>query len=435
MEIEWKDILGYEGKYQVSTKGEVYSEISGKILKQFYRGSRPDNKYLVIQLWENNKQKTVSVHRLVAQAFIPNPNNLPCVNHIDGDKTNNCVENLKWCTYSENNYHAFHTGLKKIPSGTQNKNSKLTYDEVVEIKKSLILGHPEFGTRPLAKKYGVDHKVIMDIYHNRKYQEVKIPYTFFVSSDIHSAYTPWIKALKEAGFNENKYAHKLITCGDLFDRKDESIEVLRFVMRMVEEDKIILVKGNHDLLLEELCLRGFPYSYDKSNGTVKTVQDISGKHSLQEFQEACDITYNKLSNYRKLLVNYFETKNHIFVHSWIVVNKVGIDNYEYREDWRKATDQEWEAAMWGNCINMALDGLNKTGKTIVMGHYHCSYGHLYDSDGEISEFGEDAIWEPWYHDNCIAIDRCTSYTGEVNVLVIEDEFDTNWLNKYKKEFE
>ena len=107
MEIEWKDILGYEGKYRVSTNGEIYSEISGKILKQFYRGSRPDNKYLVINLCENNKQKTVSVHRLVAQAFIPNPNNLPCVNHIDGNKDNNCVENLEWCTYLENNVHAY----------------------------------------------------------------------------------------------------------------------------------------------------------------------------------------------------------------------------------------------------------------------------------------------------------------------------------------
>ena len=435
MEIEWKDILGYEGKYRVSTKGEVYSEISGKILKQFYRGSRPDNKYLVINLCENNKQKTVGVHRLVAQAFIPNPNNLPCVNHIDGNKDNNCVENLEWCTYSENNYHAFRTGLKKIPSGTRNKNSKLTYDEVVEIKKSLILGHPEFGTRPLAKKYGVDHKVIMDIYHNRKYQEVKIPYTFFVSSDIHSAYTPWIKALKEAGFNENKYAHKLITCGDLFDRKDESIEVLRFVMRMVEEDKIILVKGNHDLLLEELCLRGFPYSYDKSNGTVKTVQDISGKYSAYDFAEACDITFKKTARYRKLLVNYFETQNYIFVHSFIPTIKIGYDNYEYKENWREATDQEWETAMWGNPYDMAKQDLNKTGKTIVFGHFHTSY--QWAKDGKCSEFGEDAIWEPYINkeQGIIGIDRCTAYTKECNVIVLEDEFDTNWLNKYKKEFE
>ena len=428
MRIEWKDILGYEGKYRVSTSGEIYSEISGKILKQFYRGSSPNNKYLVINLCKNNKQKTASVHRLVAQAFIPNPNNLPCVNHIDGNKDNNCVENLEWCTYSENNYHAFRMRSKKIPNNTQNTNSKLTYDEVVEIKKSLILGHPEFGTRPLAEKYGVDHKVIMDIYHNHKYQEVKIPYTFFVSSDIHSAYTPWIKALKEAGFNENKYTHKLIICGDLFDRKDESIEVLRFVMRMIEKDKIILVKGNHDILLEECCMRGFPYSYDKSNGTDKTIWHL-GK--LNSFEECCQITWGKLARYRELLVNYFETQNYIFVHSWIPTHQVGkphpadkwitLTEDKYMEDWRNAADSEWEEAMWSNPFKKWERGLNQTGKTIVFGHWHCSLGYCLDNM-ELTEFGEETIFEPYYGEGIIAIDSCVAYTGKINVIVLEDDF-------------
>ena len=255
---------------------------------------------------------------------------------------------------------------------------------------------------------------------------------FFVTSDIHSGYTPLKKALDEKGFDLNNETHWLVVCGDCFDRLGESKELLKYLMSLKRK---ILVKGNHDLLLEELCLRGFPYSYDKSNGTTRTVQDISGKYSAYDFAEACDITFKKTARYRKLLVNYFETQNYIFVHSWIVVNKVGIDTYEYREDWRNSSDEEWETAMWGNGINMALDGLNKTGKTIVMGHYHCSYGHMCNSKGRHSEFGENAIWEPWYYNNCIAIDRCTAYTGEVNVLVIEDEFDTNWLNKYKKEFE
>ena len=250
---------------------------------------------------------------------------------------------------------------------------------------------------------------------------------FFVVSDIHGFYDEFIDALNKAGFDKNNKNHWLVSCGDEFDRGEKSVKVMNFLMNL---ERKILIRGNHMQLLEELCLRGFPYSYDKSNGTTRTVQDISGKYGTYDFAEACDITFKKTAKYRELLVNYFETKNYIFVHSWIVVNKVGIDTYEYREDWRKATDQEWEAAMWGNCINMALDGLNKTGKTIVMGHYHCSYGHLYDSDGEISEFGEDAIWEPWHYNNCIAIDRCVAYTNELNVIVIEDEFDKSWLNKY-----
>lgn len=253
---------------------------------------------------------------------------------------------------------------------------------------------------------------------------------FFVTSDIHSGYTPLKKALNEKGFDLNNETHWLVVCGDCFDRLGESKELLKYLMSLKRK---ILVKGNHDLLLEELCIRGFPYSYDKSNGTVRTVQDISGKYSAYDFAEACDITFKKTARYRELLVNYFETKNYIFVHSWIVVNKVGVDTYEYREDWRNATDSEWEETMWGNPFKKWQEGLNKTGKTIVFGHFHTSY--QWAKDGKCSEFGKDAIWEPFIHDNIIGIDRCTAYTGEVNVLVIEDEFDTNWLNKYKKEFE
>ena len=162
MSNKYKDIKGYENLYRVNKQGDVYSLISNKVLKTFYRGSRPDNKYKVVDLRTNGKRKTISVHRMVAEAFIPNPDNLPCVNHKDGNKDNNCVENLEWCTYSENNQHALAKGLKVFESGSKNKNSKLTYEDVVEIKKCLILGDSEFGTRPLATKYGVDHKVIMD---------------------------------------------------------------------------------------------------------------------------------------------------------------------------------------------------------------------------------------------------------------------------------
>ena len=244
----------------------------------------------------------------------------------------------------------------------------------------------------------------------------------FVCSDIHSAYTPWMKALNNAGFDENNPEHKIIVCGDLFDRMDESIEVLHFVMNMVSKDKIILIKGNHDTLLEECCMREFPYSYDTSNGTRKTIQDIGGAAHGIPFDECCQITWNKTARYRELLVNYFETQNYIFVHSWIPTISYNGMYHSYNKDWREATQSEWEEAMWGNPFNMWSMELNKTGKTIVFGHWHCSKGHSIASGGELSEFGEDACWKPFIHDNIIAIDRCTAYTGEVNVLVLEDEF-------------
>ena len=274
---------------------------------------------------------------------------------------------------------------------------------------------------------------------------------FFITSDIHSFYTPLKKALDEKGFDPDNKDHWLIVCGDAFDRGDESEKVLHFLMSL---ERKILVKGNHDILLQDLCERKYPHYHDYSNGTAKTVFDLGAGIEGVPFAECCNITWNRTAAYRDLLVNYFETKNYIFVHSWIPthIEYEGTTKpwyqqdkrHTYMEDWRDGNDIEWEDAMWGNPFYKWQDGLNQTGKTIVFGHWHCSTGHSLfstlnksgnDVECGISEFEDDAIWEPFIHDNIIGIDRCTAHTGEVNVLVIEDEFDTNWLTKYKKEFE
>jgi serine/threonine protein phosphatase 1 len=203
---------------------------------------------------------------------------------------------------------------------------------------------------------------------------------FFICSDIHSFYTPLKKALDEKGFDPNNENHWLVVCGDAFDRGDESKEVLYFLMSL---ERKILVRGNHDILLEECCMREFSYSYDSSNGTRKTIQDLG--EGCETFDECCRKTWNRLARYRELLVNYFETQNYIFVHSWIPTNIVCDDaskmwsirgkEYTYNPDWRNANDVEWEEAMWGNPFNRHFEGLNQTGKTIVFGHWHCSTGH------------------------------------------------------------
>ena len=256
----------------------------------------------------------------------------------------------------------------------------------------------------------------------------------FVVSDLHSFYEPTIAALDKAGFDKDNENHWLVVCGDIFDRGPDSVKLLHYIMTL---DRKILVRGNHDILLDECINRGFPEWHDSSNGTKQTVLDLGDYQHNQLFSKCCEVAANKLAAYKALLVNYFETKNYIFVHSWIPMNidrdkrvdKPWYQNgkrFSWREDWRDASTADWDEAMWGNPFYRAQDGLNKTGKTIIFGHWHCSAGYVLNDNKEfkLEEFGENACWEPYFNETqrIIGIDRCTAATGEVNVLVLEDEF-------------
>ena len=96
---EWRAVPGYEGLYEVSNKGNVKSLIKNKIIKCFINRCG----YRLVGLSKNGIRKKITIHRLVAQVFIPNPDNLPEVNHLDEDKSNNSVDNLEWCDRKYNN--------------------------------------------------------------------------------------------------------------------------------------------------------------------------------------------------------------------------------------------------------------------------------------------------------------------------------------------
>ena len=111
----WKPIINYEGLYEVSNLGRVKTltkpgfSFKPRLLRQRDNGFG----YMQCQLMKNGKRNMMTVHRLVAQAFVPNPENKPQINHKDGDKRNNAVDNLEWCTNSENQIHKFRVlGIK-----------------------------------------------------------------------------------------------------------------------------------------------------------------------------------------------------------------------------------------------------------------------------------------------------------------------------------
>ena len=108
MEEIWKPVIGYENYYEVSNFGRVRRIQTGRILK----GSTDYDGYSLVGLYLNQKVRMFRRHRLVAQAFIPNPDNKSEVNHIDGDKLNNFVGNLEWVSCQENIQHAWRTGLR-----------------------------------------------------------------------------------------------------------------------------------------------------------------------------------------------------------------------------------------------------------------------------------------------------------------------------------
>jgi len=116
----WKDISGHEGRYQVSSSGKIKSLLTSKILKS----RKTIHGYLHVGLCVNSKPKSKVIHRIVAIAFIPNPQNKPQVNHKDGNRTNNEVTNLEWVTASENVIDGFKRGRKITHSKKVNQHSK-----------------------------------------------------------------------------------------------------------------------------------------------------------------------------------------------------------------------------------------------------------------------------------------------------------------------
>ena len=175
---EWKVILEADSCYLISNFGRIKSLSREIKIRYKHKGftkekilcfGKDKSGYNRIPLISNGKRITFKVHRLVAKAFVPNPNNKPFVNHINGIKTDNRVENLEWCTAKENINHAIKIGLKNPSLGEENGLSKLTEKEVRYILSIENKTHKE-----ISLMYNVSRSTISYIIRRKTWKHIDI---------------------------------------------------------------------------------------------------------------------------------------------------------------------------------------------------------------------------------------------------------------------
>ena len=241
--------------------------------------------------------------------------------------------------------------------------------------------------------------------------------TYFIIADVHGFYSAMIKALKQAGFDKRNKNHTLVVLGDLFDRGFQPIECLDYVMSIPKKRRI-LIRGNHEDLLEDCIKRRYFFEQDIQNRTQSTVY-LMGNDCLRRYPELPDIqnlgTFDRcerhtlLQKYLSECADYAEIGDDIFVHSWIPTENFSDGN------WRSG---DWKMARWVNPFEQWNAGLVPEGKTIYCGHWHTSWAnHYYHNKGE--QFGIFADFSPFVDKGIVGLDACTAYTFRVNVYKIE----------------
>lgn len=246
---------------------------------------------------------------------------------------------------------------------------------------------------------------------------------YYITSDVHGFYDELKTALQAAGYFDDTAPHKLVILGDLFDRGSQAKELQEFILKLIEKDEVILIRGNHEDLFVELATvdKGMPHSHHISNGTYDTALQLTGYSFASSIRSEDFAGAIRETDVFKRIIPamkpYYETANYVFVHGWIPSIRERNGSYSYYSTWREAGASEWANARWINGIDAAQQALED--KTIICGHWHVSYGHS-KYEGKGSEFGENADFSPYYGPGIIAIDACTARSKKVNVILIED---------------
>ena len=303
---------------------------------------------------------------------------------------------------------------------------------------------------------------------------------YFVTSDIHSFYDEFIQALDEAGYDKNNENHTLIVCGDIFDRGTKPLQVYEF-LRSIPKERRILIRGNHEYLLKHLMDLQVVRNHDIHNRTNDTLAYLNNMEDYTEFranlaefkleeqsslesniERMCEIRrkktelqddyFNRLFDNPKAeeilkwifsdeWVNYYELDKFIFVHSFIPITESDeepedLSNrsayFKYNPDWRTSSySKEWYEATWGCPYELFYDYFDeekKKGKVLVCGHWH-----TFDFFQKLCGV-EEEIYDIYYDDNLIALDACTAYSHQCNVMVIDEDMKCYQHNKLLKPY-
>ncbi len=233
----------------------------------------------------------------------------------------------------------------------------------------------------------------------------------FVTSDIHGHCTLLKEALARAGFDPAREDHLLVCCGDYFDRGDENDGVLRFLEGV---DNKVLLRGNHEDLLLDLLYSGKFQQHHFLNGTMNTVENFFGKYAVSPGDATIDFSgktriVDRLCDFMENTVDYFETKNYVFVHGWLPLAAKTL------QDRKEVSKQLWKKARWEGWHQHYQNKAPLPDKILVCGHIPTSYAARFDLKRAPADYGI------FYGCGLIAVDACTAVSGRINVLVVEDE--------------
>lgn len=262
---------------------------------------------------------------------------------------------------------------------------------------------------------------------------------YFVVADVHGFYTKMMDALAAKGYDKDNPEHIIVSLGDVFDRGDEPYSMLMF-FNSIPRDRKILIRGNHEDLLEDALVRHDFRPHDHHNETDKTVEMLYMHEHQDEVGpiptfDKCEwlLRWAPFKQYISELQDYAIVDKYIFVHGWLPDSfwtRKSEDDMTFLED----TDWwDWRDSRWTNGMRAWHNGWKCKDYTVVCGHWHTSFGNSHyhhsgvefiDSKRDYEEYAGFKVepyenFNPFIDDGIIALDGCVAYSGQVNVFTFE----------------